>query len=236
MVNDALDFVKVSVYKKKVMARAAVQSGESKTRRAVVKLLKTEGAMDAAQVAARLGLTAMAVRQHLYQLQREKLVMAQERPVPLGRPAKYWQLTREADRLFPDAYAEVSVALIDAVGDAFGEAGLKRVLESRYARQRADYLRRIPPPLSLKEKVHKLARIRTEEGYMAAVKPAGKGSFLLVENHCPICAAATACKGFCVTELDLFRAVLGPGVVVERAEHIVSGDRRCAYRITPNPE
>lgn len=236
MVNDALDFVKVSVYKKKVMARAAVQSGESKTRRTVVKLLKTEGAMDAAQVAARLGLTAMAVRQHLYQLQREKLVMAQERPVPLGRPAKYWQLTREADRLFPDAYAEVSVALIDAVGDAFGEAGLKRVLESRYARQRADYLRRIPPPLSLKDKVLKLASIRTEEGYMADVKPAGKGSFLLVENHCPICAAATACKGFCVTELDLFRAVLGPGVVVERAEHIVSGDRRCAYRITPNPE
>jgi predicted ArsR family transcriptional regulator len=192
--------------------------------------------MDAAQVAARLGLTAMAVRQHLYQLQREKLVTAEERPVPLGRPAKYWQLTREADRLFPDAYAEVSVALIDAVGDAFGEVGLKRVMQSRYARQRADYLRRIPASLPLREKLQRLARTRTEEGYMADVKAAGKGAFLLVENHCPICAAATACKGFCVTELDLFRAVLGPGVVVERAEHIVSGDRRCAYRITHKPE
>lgn len=192
--------------------------------------------MDAGQVASRLGLTAMAVRQHLYQLQGEKLVMAQERPVPIGRPAKYWQLTHQADRLFPDAYAEVSVALIDAVEDAFGEAGLKRVLESRYARQRADYLRRIPPSLALKEKVQKLARLRTEEGYMADVKPTGKGAFLLVENHCPICAAATTCKGFCITELDLFRAVLGQGVVVERTEHIVSGDRRCAYRITPNPE
>ena len=191
--------------------------------------------MDAAQVAARLGLTAMAVRQHLYQLQREKLVAAQERPVPLGRPAKYWQLTREADRLFPDAYAEVSVSLIDAVGDAFGEVGLKRVMQSRYARQRADYLRRIPASLPLREKLQRLARTRTEEGYMADVKPAGKGAFLLVENHCPICAAATACKGFCVTELDLLRAVLGPGVVVERTEHIVSGDRRCAYRITHNP-
>ena len=66
---------------------AAVQSGESKTRRAIVKLLKTEGAMDAQRMAARLGLTPMAVRQHLYQLQREKLVTAEERPVPLGRPA-----------------------------------------------------------------------------------------------------------------------------------------------------
>jgi len=233
MLNDALDFVKGPFYKEKVMAGAADQFGEGKTRRSIVKLLKTEGAMDAAQVAARLGLTAMAVRQHLYRLQREKLVTAEERPVPLGRPAKHWQLTRKADRLFPDAYAEVSVALIDAVGDAFGEAGLKRVLASRYARQRSDYLGRIQPSLPLKEKVQRLARIRTEEGYMAEVKPAGKGAFLLAENHCPICAAATACRGFCITELDLFRSVLGPGVMVERAEHILSGDRRCAYRITP---
>src|SRR5215472_3638370 len=171
------------------MARAAVQSGESKTRRAIVKLLKTVGAMDALRMAARLGLTPMAVRQHLYQLQRQKLVLAEERPVPLGRPAKYWQLTREADRLFPDAYAEISVALIEAVADAFGEAGLKRVLESRLAKQRADYLRRIPRSLPLRDKVQKLARIRAEEGYMAEVKPAENEAILLVENHCPICAA-----------------------------------------------
>ncbi|MDQ3753204.1 MAG: MarR family transcriptional regulator, partial [Acidobacteriota bacterium] len=73
----------------------------------------------------------------------------------------------------------------------------------------------------------------TEEGYMAEVKSEDGGSYLLVENHCPICAAANACQGFCATELDLFRSVLGPGVEVERVEHIVSGDRRCAYRVTP---
>src|SRR5215472_14632544 len=127
------------------MADRTEQPATGNTRRAIVKLLKTEGAMDSAQLAERLGLTAMAVRQHLYALQTEKLVTAEERPVPLGRPAKYWQLTREADRLFPDAYAEVSVALIEAMGDAFGEAGLKRVLESRLAKQRANYSTRIPP-------------------------------------------------------------------------------------------
>src|SRR5437879_3380731 len=113
--------------------------------------------MDAAQLSERLGLTAMAVRQHLYDLQREKLVTAEERAVPLGRPAKYWQLTREADRLFPDAYAELSVALIDAMSDAFGEAGMKRVLESRGARQRADYTKQIPSSLPLVEKLRRLA-------------------------------------------------------------------------------
>src|SRR5262245_28602726 len=145
------------------MARTRSQAAEGKTRRAIVKLLKTEGAMDSAQLAERLGLTAMAVRQHLYALQREKLVTAEERPVPLGRPAKHWKLTREADRLFPDAYAELSVALIDALGDAFGADGLSRVLASRCARQQADYASRIPQSASLKEKLQKLARVRSEE-------------------------------------------------------------------------
>src|SRR5918994_1963094 len=207
---------------------AGVQApGERKTRRAITKLLKTEGPIDSAQLAERLGLTAMAVRQHLYALQREGLVAAEERPVPIGRPAKFWRITRAADRLFPEAYAELSVALINSVKDAFGDEGLERVLTSRCARQRMDYGKRIKPGDSLERKLQELAKVRTEEGYMAEVRTEGEGIYLLIENHCPICAAANACQGFCATELDLFRSVLGPGVTVERAEHIISGDRRC---------
>ena len=213
------------------MSTEAAAPGERKTRRAITKLLKTEGPVDSAKLAERLGLTAMAVRQHLYALQREGLVSAEERPVPIGRPAKFWQLTREADRLFPEAYAELSVALIDSVKDAFGDEGLERVLTSRCARQRMDYGKRIKPTDSLKKKLQELAKVRTEEGYMAEVRAEGQGSYLLIENHCPICAAANACQGFCATELDLFRSVLGTGVTVERAEHIISGDHRCVYRV-----
>ena len=210
---------------------AGVQApAERKTRRAITKLLKTEGPIDSAQLAERLGLTAMAVRQHLYALQREGLVTAEERPVPIGRPAKFWRLTPEADHLFPEAYAELSVALINSVKDAFGDEGLERVLTSRCARQRTDYGKRIRPADSIERKLRELAKVRTEEGYMAEIRKDDDG-FLLVENHCPICAAANACQGFCSTELDLFRSVLGPGVTVERAEHIIKGDQRCVYRI-----
>jgi predicted ArsR family transcriptional regulator len=214
--------------------RTAARQGESssgKTRRAIVKRLKAEGPVDSARLARRMGLTPMAVRQHLYALQREKLVTAEERKGRLGRPAKYWQLTREADRLFPDAYAELSVALIGALGDTFGEAGVQRVLESRCAAQRTAYRARIDASAPLGDKLRALAKQRTEEGYMAEVRRDGDG-YLFIENHCPICAAATVCQGFCSTELDLFRDVLGPEVAVERGEHIVSGDRRCVYRVS----
>jgi predicted ArsR family transcriptional regulator len=214
--------------------RTSARQGESssgKTRRAIVKRLKAEGPVDSARLARRMGLTPMAVRQHLYALQREKLVTAEERKGRLGRPAKYWQLTREADRLFPDAYAELSVALIGALGDAFGEAGVQRVLASRCAAQRTAYRARIDASAPLGDKLRALAKQRTEEGYMAEVRRDGDG-YLFIENHCPICAAASVCQGFCSTELDLFREVLGPGVAVERGEHIVSGDRRCVYRVS----
>jgi predicted ArsR family transcriptional regulator len=210
------------------------QPGERKTRRAIVRLLKTDGPLGSAQLAERLGLTAMAVRLHLYALQGEGLVTAEDRPVPVGRPAKFWRLTPEADRHFPEAYAELSVALIGAMQETFGDEGLNRVLASRCARQQTDYVKRIRPADPLEKKLGELARVRTEEGYMAEVRPEEGGGFLLVENHCPICAAANACQGFCSTELDLFRSVLGPGVEVERVEHIVAGDRRCAYRVTPS--
>src|SRR5205085_6209101 len=102
------------------MSQQAQRPGERKTRRRIVKLLKTEGPLGSAQLAERLGLTAMAVRLHLYALQSEGMVTAEDRPVPVGRPAKFWRLTREADRHFPEAYAELSVALIDAMQETFG--------------------------------------------------------------------------------------------------------------------
>ena len=215
------------------MATHSRQQGERKTRRAIVKILKMQGPLDSTQLADQLGLTAMAVRQHLYALQSEGHVEAEERPVPIGRPAKHWRLTREADQLFPEAYAELNVSLIQALRDTFGEEGLDQVLVSRCARQRQDYAKRIRASAPLDKKLKELARVRTEEGYMAEVRREKDGSYLLLENHCPICAAANACQGFCSTELDLFRSVLGRGVSVERVEHIVAGDRRCAYRITP---
>lgn len=206
------------------------------TRRALVKLLKTEGPLDSATLASRLKLTPMAVRQHLYALQEQKLVTAEERAVPIGRPAKYWRLTPAANSLFPDAYAELNVALIDAVNVTFGPQGMQRLLEAREAQQRAAYAARITPTAPLRTRLQQLARVRSEEGYMADVRPDGRGRFLFIENHCPICAAATACQGLCATELDLFRAVLGPDVSIERTEHVVSGDPRCVYTVSSSDE
>jgi len=190
--------------------------------------------MDATQLAARLDLSAMAVRLHLYALQAERLVRYEEQPRPVGRPAKLWQLTPAADHLFPEGYAELTVSLLGSIGKAFGKAGLERLLALRTRDQLAAYRERMAGAQSLRQRLKTLAAIRTEEGYMADVAPQADGAFLLVENHCPICAAATACTGLCAKELEVFQSVLGEGVTITRTEHIVAGARRCAYRVCPS--
>lgn len=203
-----------------------------RTRRAIVKLLKQEGAMDAGELANRLNITAMAVRQHLYALQDEQLVTYQAEPRAIGRPAKLWQLTSNADRLFPDGYAELTLSLINSMKEAFGEEGLERLLDIRSCQGIAAYQEYVTKDGSLQQRLEALAVMRTDEGYMAEVVPLTNDSFLLVENHCPICAAATACTGLCSKELEVFQIVLGQNVVIERTEHIVAGARRCAYQVS----
>jgi predicted ArsR family transcriptional regulator len=200
-----------------------------RTRRAIVNLLKQTDAMDSQDLAAHLGVSAMAIRQHLYALQAEKLVTYTESARAMGRPVKLWRLTPAANRLFPDGYAELTLGLIESAREAFGEAGLSKLLDVRTAHQLATYQAQIPAEAALSQKLELLAGLRTAEGYMAEVQSLEDGSFLLLENHCPICAAATLCTGLCERELDIFQQVLGREI--ERTEHIVAGSRRCAYRV-----
>ena len=209
------------------------RKNEPRTRRAIIHLLKRSDPLDAHAIAEQLGISAMAVRQHLYALQDEALVAYQEEARPMGRPAKLWHLTAAANRFFPEGYAELTLSLIQSVSEAFGEEGLDHLLDIRTRQQLDAYHAQMKDQNSLQEQLKTLVDIRTDEGYMAEVLLQADGSVLLVENHCPICAVAETCTGLCARELEVFQAVLGEQVEIERTEHILKGSRRCAYRIMP---
>lgn len=219
------------------MSTRHIIPAEKRSRRLLIDSLKQEGPQDAARLARRLGISAMAVRQHLYDLEAEGLVThdAEVREAgqkAVGRPAKLWKLTPAADRFFPDGHAEFTVGLINSMKQAFGAEGLHKLLKVRAREQIAAYRARMDRQPSLAKKLKALAEIRTEEGYMAEVSKAASG-YLLVENHCPVCSAAAACTGLCNMELEVFRKALGNEHEVRRIEHILAGARRCAYLVTP---
>ena len=194
-------------------------------------LLKTRGPQTAAELGKAAGVTGEAARQQLARLAADGLVVATAEPHGVGRPAQVWALTEAGNARFPDAHAELTAQLLRSIRSQLGEQVLDRLIESRSAESRAAYAAALAGAADLGERVARLAEARTREGYMAESRAEGEG-YVLVENHCPICVAAQACQGFCRAELDTFRAVLGPDTSVERTEHIVQGDRRCAYRVS----
>jgi len=196
--------------------------------------LKTKGPQTAGPMAARLGVTAMAVRQHLYRLKQKGLVDFADERRPIGRPVRVWRLTPASASRFPDSHAELTLEVINAVRAAFGEGGLKRLLRERTRRQKESYAQRMKKSgAGLLRQVEALAEIRREQGYMAECVQRRDGAILLMENHCPICAAASSCQGLCREELSLFNSLLGDQARVERIDHILAGARRCAYTIIP---
>jgi len=206
------------------------------TRHALLDILKREGPQEAKTLAARLGITPMAVGLQLGSLEEEKLVMARpEAPVPgkRGRPVHLWALTQAADRVFPDAHALLTVGLLDSLQEVYGAGGMQKLLDARTRHQREDYAREVQATAELKDRVKALARLRDREGYMTEVKAAPGGGWLLIENHCPICTAARACRGFCQSEWEVFSGLMGTGAVVTREEHLLTGGRRCVYAIKP---
>lgn len=213
------------------MATTRHKPSDTHTRRTILDLLKREGPQSAQQLAVTLGVSAMAVRQHLYALENQKMVTYTEVPRPRGRPEKHWQLTSGAASFFPDGHAELTVDLIGAMGEAFGSDGLKKLLAVRARQQLAHYQGHLSQHQSLRHRLEHLAELRTQEGYMAEVLTEPDGTWLLVENHCPICTAASSCTGLCGSELDVFQGVLGDLAEVERCEHMLNGDRRCVYRV-----
>jgi predicted ArsR family transcriptional regulator len=195
--------------------------------------LKTLGPRAIGDLGAALNITAEAARQHLVRLKEEGLVDTSEERQPKGRPKKLWRLTQAGHGRYPDRHGQLTVDLIGTVRATFGEAGLEKLITAREADTLASYQEALSGAESLSDKVELLAAARSAEGYMAEWSEAEDGSLLLVENHCPICAAAASCKKFCRSELKIFDTVLGPGCSVERTDYILEGGRRCAYRVVP---
>ncbi|CBY29504.1 TPA: helix-turn-helix transcriptional regulator [Yersinia enterocolitica] len=192
-------------------------------------LLKTRGPLQAKDAGKILGTTGEAARQQFVKLANDGLVVAAAQAKGVGRPIQLWQLTEAGNARFPDAHSELAVQLLRMVRTKLGEEALNLLIDTREQETRELYCQAMEGVQSIDERVKRLVAIRSQEGYMAEYQTQTDGSILLIENHCPICAAATSCQGFCRAELEVFREALQ--APVERTEHILSGSRRCVYRV-----
>ncbi|WP_133855558.1 MarR family transcriptional regulator [Comamonas sp. JUb58] len=198
----------------------------------MLEALKRQAPASTADLARALQMTAEAARQQINKLADQGLVQADlQKPAGAGRPRQLWTLTAAGQRYFPDAHAQLTVQLIGAIEKLFGQQGMDGLISEREAQSRSRYRQACTAP-GLPERLAQLAEVRTQEGYMAHVEPHPQG-WLLVEHHCPICAAAQSCRGFCRSEQALFQEVVEGLATLERSEYLLEGGQRCVYLVQP---
>ena len=203
----------------------------SKSAEQMLFYLKTRGPSSAEAIARYFEMTTVGARQHLTRLKDCELVRYTSHGKSVGRPKRFWELTSKAQARFPDTHSQLSLEMIESVRELFGEEGLDKIIRKREKDSLARYRRELSSQNCLKQKVKKLVELRNDEGYMADMEVTSKSAFLLIENHCPICVAASECQGFCRSELDIFRKAIGKEYHVERQDYLLDGARRCSYQI-----
>ena len=207
----------------------------AKSQEQILQRLKTRGSQSVKILSNQLDMTTMGVRQHLAELENKGFVAhAREEKQTRGRPVHLWHLTQKGHQRFPDEHHQLTLELLEVIQTDLGEDSMNRLINSRNDQIKQRYLQQLRASGDdIRGRIQKLAELRSEEGYMAEVRLLPDG-WLLIENHCPIRAAAEKCQHLCRAELNCFSELFTESATVERVDHLFAGARRCAYKISPH--
>ena len=184
-------------------------------------------------LAAALGASRTGILQQLYALEEAGLVSHAAEKHGVGRPRHVYDVTADAQGLFPTDYGGFASGLVKAI-EAVGGADLVEQVFAARRRQIGDRTRRhmaerLADGAPLAERVRVLAQLQDEAGYLADALVGEDGTLRLREHNCAIDKIARRTTAPCDAELALFQEVLGADVV--RESHIASGDRCCTYKV-----
>ncbi|HEY8438084.1 MAG TPA: winged helix-turn-helix transcriptional regulator [Candidatus Limnocylindrales bacterium] len=202
-------------------------------RREILVHLRRDGPSTPDQLAVAIGASRTGVLQQLRALEATRFVTRQTVRHGVGRPRHLYELTGDAQELFPSNYDGLAAGLLAAIGAVGGQDLVEQVFQARRRqigeRVRRELEARVGPEAPLADRVRALAVLQDEQGYLADAVLDADGTIRLREHNCAILDVARGERGACEAELQLFRDVLGADVV--RDTHIASGDRCCSYRI-----
>ncbi|MFN8631416.1 MAG: helix-turn-helix domain-containing protein [Chloroflexota bacterium] len=215
------------------MAAPPTTSTEPALRRAILVHLRRNGAGSPDTIATAIGASRSGVAQQLRALEGAGLVTRTAVRHGVGRPRHLYDVTADAQGLFPSNYEGLAAGLIAAILELGGDPLLDDVMAAR-SRQAGAVLRdgleaALPSDAPLAERVRELARLQDRLGYLAEAEVTDD-AIRLVQHNCAVHDIATANDAACRAELAMFRDLLGPGV--ERECHIMTGDRCCTYRVS----
>ncbi|MBI3896965.1 MAG: ArsR family transcriptional regulator [Gammaproteobacteria bacterium] len=199
-------------------------------RQAVLAYLKQAGGGLVSDIAEHLQMSYEGARQHLAQLEKERLVerrLIRPARAVAGRPTARYVLSASGDHLFPKNYDGLTVELIDTVTEQLGVPVLKQVLGALTEKRVRTWAPRLEGR-SLKERVALLREIYGDgDPYMSV--EVDRDGIRLIERNCPFFNVASQRPALCSVTVSTLQRLLGVKVV--REERFQAGDGRCVFRV-----
>jgi predicted ArsR family transcriptional regulator len=198
------------------------------TRGKVVTLLR-RGGRTVEGLARELDLTDNGVRAHLATLERDGIVRQQgsvRRGSGGGKPAYVYELTPEAEELFPKAYEPVLSQLLDSLAQKLGPEESEALLRS--VGRRIAAMQTIPDA-EVRGRLEAAVGLLNELGGLAELEERD-GSFVIRGYSCPLAGVAPDHPEVCRMAETLLTELAGVPVY----EHCDRGERpRCCFEVAP---
>jgi DeoR family transcriptional regulator, suf operon transcriptional repressor len=197
----------------------------------LLELKKSQG-LTAKELATRAGVSLNAVRHHIKELEAERVIAYERQHRGVGAPPFAYRLTSRGHALFPHRYEAFLTEVLDHVVERQGRDAAVSLLEARYERL-TEQLRQELSGADSAQKLIAMARLLSDDGYMAEASSAAADGGTLTEHNCAVQTVAERFPEICAAEAKFLAAVLGGEV--HREHHILAGCSACEYRVRFKP-
>jgi predicted ArsR family transcriptional regulator len=183
------------------------------TRGKIVALLRREP-RTVEELAAELELTDNAVRLHLGTLERDGVVVAKgvRRVGAVGKPATEYEISREAEPSFSEAYIPFLTSLLASVGNKLGSTELRAIMRDVGQRLAGSNAEVSGDPYA---KAQRASQILNALGGITTVERAGAGRYAIKGCSCPLSVAVNERAEVCLAVQTMLREVTGLSVKEE---------------------
>lgn len=216
------------------MEKATVDDAPTRTR--VTQSILENGPSTAADLAARLQLTAAAVRRHLDQLMADGMLEPRDQRIigqrGRGRPAKVFALTNAGRSMFEHTYDDLAVEALRFLDETGGDDAVMAFARHRLSGLEARYLP-ILAEAAPADRPQILADSLTKDGFVASIGSTPLGA-QMCQHHCPVAHVAEEFPQMCEAEAEMFARLLGTHV--QRLATIAHGDGVCTTHLPYAPQ
>lgn len=195
--------------------------------------LKNSGPLSLKELSDRIGISKMAILNHIKKLETKGLVKRSLVKTSIGRPYYVFKTSEESKENIASANDWVLEELIRYL-DKTGNAKIAtEFLKERYEQVRIDYDKKMSN-IKPEQRVEALAKLREQENYYPELKSTGNDNYELLEYNCPIYKIAKTFGVACSLETRLFESVLD--MDVSSTHRQVNGSDVCRFIIRKKGE